>query len=705
MRITKVKITNYRGLESVEIPLSRFGCVIGENNAGKSSVFQALNTFLRGSAMDASEFLSKTQSVRVQVSFSDIDADDLARLDSQHRAKIEKEVEDGSLTLLRVYSSPGKGEIRVLSKVPRDSRFSQTALDETLKVGLSAEEVSANVAHTYPEIHAKLNGKITKAAVRREFEEIVSSLPPEEMTEGEGSKLPTGIDRSISALLPDVIYIPAVKELNDEVKTTDSSTFGKLLGLLFGQIEHQMPNLQKSFDDLHRHLNVVIDDQGNEDDQRLKEVRDIEKLIERNLQEAFPRADVRLDIPPPALRTLLSSAEISINDGVPGHFRTKGDGLRRSVTFAILRAYVDQKKKQIKGHSSATERPTVLLFEEPEVFLYPRAQRKLFDALKFFSQYNDVLVTTHSSAFYGPRETGTFVKMIKNHQVDPPVSRAHVIDLSDIDARDQFEIIKHENNEAAFFADSVFLVEGPSDCHLVPHVAKTLNPEWDFQKHAVAIAKVEGKGSIARYRGFFEKFEMQVSVLADLDAVLEGFDKLGASDRCAEIRGRLLPLVDRDAKLVEENQIRGEVLKKMRKSGEVQGLWQQATDLHSAFAKKECTWEELNSAVSAFFDRASSRTKRAVLRDAISADLRKAKLELLSALRAENIFVWERGAIEDYYPPSVYLSSGNKNVRAQRFCESYNTADSLRGLPAFADSDSCEFDLIFSKFFDDVTEK
>ncbi|MET9080950.1 AAA family ATPase [Streptomyces sp. NPDC004237] len=705
MRITKVKITNYRGLESVEIPLSHFGCIIGENNAGKSSVFQALNTFLRGSTMDASEFLSKTQSVRIQVSFSEISADDLARLDVQHRAKIEKEIAGGSLTLVRVYTSPGKGEIRVLSKVPRDSRFDKIALDETLKVGLSSDQISANVAHTYPEIFEKLNGKITKTAVRKEFEEIVSNLPPEELKDGE-DKLPTGIDKSISSLLPDVIYIPAVKELNDEVKTTDSSTFGKLLGLLFGQIEHQMPNLQKSFDDLQRHLNVVTDDQGREVDERLKEVRDIEKLIERNLQEAFPHADVRLDIPPPALRTLLSSAEISINDGVPGHFRTKGDGLRRSVTFAILRAYVDQKKKQqAGGHSSAAERPTVLLFEEPEVFLYPRAQRKLFDALKFFSEYNDVMVTTHSSAFYGPRETGTFVKIIKNHQVDPPVSRAHVIDLSDIDARDQFEIIKHENNEAAFFADSVFLVEGPSDCHLVPHVAKTLNPEWDFQKQAVAIAKVEGKGSIARYRVFFEKFKMQVSVLADLDAILEGFDKLGASNRCTEIRSRLLPLVDRDAKLVEENQVRSEVLKKMRKSGEVQGLWQQAADLHSAFARGECTWDELNSAVSAFFDRASSRTKRAVLRDAVAEDLRKAKLALLSALREENIFVWERGAIEDYYPPSVYLSSGNKNVRAQRFCESYDTADSLRGLPAFADTKICEFDLIFSKFFEGATSK
>lgn len=70
-----------------------------------------------------------------------------------------------------------------------------------------------------------------------------------------------------------------------------------------------------------------------------------------------------------------------------------------------------------------------------------------------------------------------------------------MVDLSEIDARDQFEIITHENNEAAFFASSVLLVEGPSDRTLLTHIARTLNPQWDFDKHGAAIAKVEGRGA------------------------------------------------------------------------------------------------------------------------------------------------------------------------------------------------------------------
>ncbi|MFD9377371.1 AAA family ATPase [Streptomyces sp. NPDC059999] len=39
MRLENIKIENFRGLPHVDIPFSRFGCLIGEKNAGKSSTF------------------------------------------------------------------------------------------------------------------------------------------------------------------------------------------------------------------------------------------------------------------------------------------------------------------------------------------------------------------------------------------------------------------------------------------------------------------------------------------------------------------------------------------------------------------------------------------------------------------------------------------------------------------------------------------
>ncbi|MCX4834418.1 AAA family ATPase [Streptomyces sp. NBC_01016] len=438
---------------------------------------------------------------------------------------------------------------------------------------------------------------------------------------------------------------------------------------------------------------------GSASDERLVEVREIESRIQDNLQESFPRARVRLDIPPPRLRSLLDEAQIDVDDGISGPFKTKGDGLRRSVAFAMLRSYVDLKAKR-PARSYTAQRPSILLFEEPEVFLHPQAQRKLFETLAAFSEFNDVLVTTHSSAFVQPGKLRTFVKVVKDHARRPPASRTCVVDLADMNARDQFEIITHENNEAAFFANSVLLVEGPSDRTLVSHIARTLSPQWDFDKQGAAIAVVEGKGSIERYRKFFQRFEMRVAVMADLDVVISGFEKLGASAECRKLKGRVMDKVKQLVADVDTNPSdKNKKVKGIRTSGSALELWERARRKSERHAQGLCTFTELDAAVTEFFARSEEGAQRRTLEKAEDPELRRMKADLLRMLRQEDIYVWERGAIEAYYPDPEANESKNKNDRARRFCQHYTTAEDIRGLPVFKASAECEFDLIFQAFF------
>lgn len=75
------------------------------------------------------------------------------------------------------------------------------------------------------------------------------------------------------------------------------------------------------------------------------------------------------------------------------------------------------------------------------------------------------------------------------------------------------------------------------------------------------------------------------------------------------------------------------------------------------------------------------------------------KIELLQELRKDDIYVWERGAIEDYYPPLEDNESSNKNDRARSFCERHMTAEDIKRLAVFKDSDECEFEAIFESLF------
>jgi len=67
MRLTQLSVTNYRALRDVGIPLSRFGCLIGENNAGKSSFLQALSLFFSGTKLAPTHFFDESQPIRIAV--------------------------------------------------------------------------------------------------------------------------------------------------------------------------------------------------------------------------------------------------------------------------------------------------------------------------------------------------------------------------------------------------------------------------------------------------------------------------------------------------------------------------------------------------------------------------------------------------------------------------------------------------------------
>lgn len=47
MKLSKIKIENFRGYDNVEIEFSNLSVIIGQNDVGKSTLLDALNIFLK----------------------------------------------------------------------------------------------------------------------------------------------------------------------------------------------------------------------------------------------------------------------------------------------------------------------------------------------------------------------------------------------------------------------------------------------------------------------------------------------------------------------------------------------------------------------------------------------------------------------------------------------------------------------------------
>ncbi|MBK9395333.1 MAG: AAA family ATPase [Uliginosibacterium sp.] len=209
-------------------------------------------------------------------------------------------------------------------------------------------------------------------------------------------------------MLPEPIYIPAVKNLNDDLKTTQSTSFGRLLGLLLEDMTSDLEDINQSLRELNALFNRVKNPDG-EVDLRHEKVKQLETEVEGLLGENFPNVKVQLHIPPPELKTILNTAQIFIDDGSFDLIDNKGDGIKRSLTFALLQAYVkrlEQSAEELVEQGKST-RPLIFLFEEPELYLHPRSQRVLFGTLSRISRTHQVLVTTHSPMFFAPGVTAS----------------------------------------------------------------------------------------------------------------------------------------------------------------------------------------------------------------------------------------------------------------------------------------------------------
>ncbi len=205
MKLAHIAVQNYRGLRDVSLPLSRFACFIGKNNAGKSTILQAISLFFSGTKLGSRDFFDCSKPIRIEIRFEGITSADLGRLAEEHRAKIESIVKDGKLSLVRRYDTFGGSKLMYVTLAPKEERFRSEKIAAMVKGQKNAALVAAVVA-VFPELNGKLTNSVTQTKIKDEIQLIADSLP-QECKELADVDLPTGIDSSIKALLPDPIYI------------------------------------------------------------------------------------------------------------------------------------------------------------------------------------------------------------------------------------------------------------------------------------------------------------------------------------------------------------------------------------------------------------------------------------------------------------------------------------------------------------------
>ncbi|MEZ5898514.1 MAG: AAA family ATPase [Hyphomicrobiaceae bacterium] len=677
MHLSKISIENFKGLRSASFDPTRFSCLVGENNAGKSTVLQAIVTGLkRPNQLEAELFYDQQQPVEFRMEYLDIQDADINRLAEEHRPRIQELVVDGRLVLTIRYRVGQKVEIRIERQQPREERYRDDAINAVF-----ANKRGAAVRRALEESYAEFAGdapdELNIGAAKAHIKEHISRLPQDQF-EAVEAPLPTGVSASVTALLPEPIYIPAVKNLSDDLKTSQSTSFGRLLGLLLDDMAPDLADITASLAQLNQFFNREERD-GETVDNRHEKVRDLEASVEGYLKENFPLVKIELRVPPPELRTILNSAQIYVDDGSKDVIDNKGDGIKRSLTFALLQCYVARLQGQDAEGEPATRPPLIFLFEEPELYLHPKSQRILFSTLERISRQFQVVVTTHSPLFFAPGATASFVRVAKEAADPKPIGRLRAVNFElDAASAESFKMARFENADAAFFSKRVVLFEGESDDAFFKHVAKLMNPEWDFEAKNISMVRVSGKGNFTRFRRFFEAFGIDVKLIADLDAFFEGYQHLGAGQEVTALRDEAIRLVD---ERIGALNIKADPANRQIKDKVSGASWRdrynRAKDALRTIQETGNVDDDTIALMDGLFTWEVDIARVRVCRD--DAASQAAIVPALTELRRSGIHVLSRGAIEDYYPEGTPTSTA-KPERALAACGRVATREQAIGL-------------------------
>ena len=195
------------------------------------------------------------------------------------------------------------------------------------------------------------------------------------------------LDENDGKLTPKIVYIAA-----ENIKPSDSEcrSSAKTTGLIKNLAE-LFSNLEVKFD-LENKVNIIkkIKDLIDKTNKNLKSFtgNSIHKLkIDTNEDE------LDSDIIIQALIKKITGDE----DGQERKLEELGQGTQRIIVVSILKAYIDI----LIEEEIHTEKPILVLFEEPEIYLHPKLKRTLNATLEKIAEQDNhqVIITTHDPYF------------------------------------------------------------------------------------------------------------------------------------------------------------------------------------------------------------------------------------------------------------------------------------------------------------------
>jgi putative ATP-dependent endonuclease of OLD family len=400
MRLKSLQIQNFRSIDTFSINLRDFTSLIGPNNSGKSSLLRAIEIFLNQETPELEEWRKnhEKEPIIIEGVFDEIqewerDTPGISGL--VHNNEIRLRCKSNQI------ETPN-GDIK--ASTPQYEAFTQ----EITITGWS--DKLSEASQDIQDIASSLNFNGTNwrnSANKERARQVIRETRPDLMTIGaeRWSSDSISINAALKQALPQAVLIEAVRDASEDAKPAAKTPFGLLMNkLVFPAI--QKSDEYKQFIGAVQALDAKIRGNGVE---KFETVKKLEQDIHDRMSSIIEsKAIVTLDTPDTE-KFIGGSAKIKIDDGIETPIHLQGHGVQRSLIFALIEVLAKQ-DSMVKSNSDAQatpegatptdskQRATILLFEEPELYIHPHLMRRLQQSLQDISKSQNwqVIISTHS---------------------------------------------------------------------------------------------------------------------------------------------------------------------------------------------------------------------------------------------------------------------------------------------------------------------
>ena len=436
MRLKDITIRNFRGIESLELPLDRLTVLIGENNTGKSSILVAVN-----------KLLSRGFALRKSGQFDDYD------FYLKDNDAIPQKANDISLVLH-------------FSEDANDA-WADDIVQQLAKIIQLDPETGLN--HIWFRVIGHYDQTICEYITQCDFLNKSGDMLV-------GVK--TGMSHSdLLGFIP-TFLLSALRNASQEFSQRGQFWRGFLKSI-------EMPeDKRKSIEDMLKSINdeIIQTNSGL--------VSVIDKLGQSNRLVALDStAPVVLEAVPTKVFDITAKIQVGLKSqaGVKLPLERHGEGVQSLSVIMLFNAFVDTVLRETYGEFASP----LLLLEEPEAHLHPSAVRSLSELLS--SSKRQMIVSTHSGDLVARLPLSSIRRCYKINGL----IRIGMVDKIQFSAEElsAIEYRIKEDRGRYLFARCWLLVEGETDFHVFKNLMEEFDVgEDDINFSILEISQVTGKG-------------------------------------------------------------------------------------------------------------------------------------------------------------------------------------------------------------------